>query len=54
MVSGVVDPDATGTLVNQATVTGPSGLDPNPDNDTATDTTEIIPPPSPPPRISRW
>ena len=54
MVSGVVDPDATGTLVNQATVTGPSGLDPNPGNDTATDTTEIIPPPSPPPRISRW
>ena len=44
-VSGVVDPDATGTLVNQATVTGPSGLDPNPGNDTATDTTEIIPPP---------
>jgi uncharacterized protein DUF11 len=43
-ISGIVDPDATGTLVNQATVTGPINADPNPGNNTATDTTEIIPP----------
>jgi uncharacterized repeat protein (TIGR01451 family) len=38
-VSGTIDPAATGTLTNTATVAPPSGvIDPNPDNNSASDT----------------
>jgi large repetitive protein len=42
--TGTVAPDATGTLTNTATVAPPAGTtDPNPGNDSATDTTAIAP-----------
>ncbi len=38
-ISGIVDPAATGDLVNTATVTAPAGTtDPNLSNNSATDT----------------
>ena len=43
-ILATVDPAATGTLVNQATVTGPPGtVDPDGSNNTATEPTEILP-----------
>ena len=43
-VSGTIDPLATGTLVNTATVTPPEGFtDPNPGNNTSTDETALVP-----------
>ena len=43
-ILATVDPNATGTLVNQATVTGPPGTpDPDGSNNTTTDPTEIVP-----------
>ena len=45
-ILATVDPAATGTLVNQATVTGPPGtVDPDGSNNTATEPTEILPGP---------
>ena len=45
-ILATVDPNATGTLVNQATVTSPPGtVDPDGSNNTATDPTEILPGP---------
>jgi len=44
IVTGTVDPAATGTLVNTATVANPSGVsDPEPDNNSATDTDTLTP-----------
>ena len=40
-VIGTVAPNATGLLVNTATVTAPAGVDPNPKNDSATDTDTV-------------
>ncbi len=40
-VIGTVALNATGLLVNTATVTAPPGVDPNPDNDSATDTNNV-------------
>src|SRR5262249_47702320 len=43
-LTGTIDPAATGTLVNTATVTPPAGVtDPNPDNNTASDTNDLTP-----------
>ena len=43
-VDGTIDPLATGTLENTATVTAPNGfVDPNPANNTSTDTTALVP-----------
>jgi uncharacterized repeat protein (TIGR01451 family) len=43
-ILATVDPAASGTLVNQATVTPPSGTtDPDGSNNTSTDSTEIVP-----------
>ena len=43
-VSATISPTATGTLANTATVAGPSGwTDPDPTNDTSTDTDTLVP-----------
>lgn len=43
-VNAIIDPAATGTLSNTATVTAPAGFtDPTPGNDSATDTTTLTP-----------
>jgi uncharacterized repeat protein (TIGR01451 family) len=43
-LTGTVDPAASGTLVNTATVTAPAGVvDPDPGNDTDTDTDTLLP-----------
>ena len=45
-ILATVDPSATGTLVNQATVTSPPGtVDPDGSNNTTTDPTEVVPGP---------
>src|SRR5439155_713307 len=47
-IIATVDPAATGTLVNTATVTAPAGVtDPNTANNTASDTIAITVPPAP-------
>jgi uncharacterized repeat protein (TIGR01451 family) len=44
ILTGTVDPAATGTLTNTATVSPPAGVtDPNPGNNTATDTDTLTP-----------
>src|SRR6185369_13676226 len=44
IVTGTLDPNATGTLTNLATVLPPAGtLDPNTGNDTAVDSDPIVP-----------
>ncbi|MEX1309083.1 MAG: S8 family serine peptidase, partial [Candidatus Sulfomarinibacteraceae bacterium] len=43
-VTATIDPGATGAVINTATVTPPSGVpDPNPGNNSATDTTTLTP-----------
>ena len=41
-VSAIIDPTATGSVLNTATVTAPAGIsDPNPGNNSATDSTAL-------------
>lgn len=42
-VTGRIDPAATGTLSNTARVAGPTGTDPDPSNDEATDDVDLTP-----------
>jgi len=42
-ITGRVDPDATGTLANTATVVDPSTTDPDPTNNAATDVDALLP-----------
>jgi uncharacterized repeat protein (TIGR01451 family) len=54
-VSATVGASATGTLVNTATVAAPGGVtDPNPGNNSATDTDTIAAAPSAIPSLSEW